>query len=128
MSTARIMAFLTTLITLTVVNQVQADEVILINGDRITGTLVELAGETLVIKTDYAGVVKIKWNEVQTFSTDGPVYVTIGDNTVRATVLESESGTATLDSEDLATTESIELSRLKSMSYELQSSVLEHRL
>lgn len=118
MSRARITAIAVALATLVAAGNAAADEVVLINGDRITGKLVGLAGSKLSIKTEYAGILKIDWDQVQTFSTDAPVYVTIGDNTIRATVLESASGTATLESEDLATTDSIELSRLKSMSYE----------
>ena len=95
-----------------------ADEVVLNNGDRITGKLVELVDGKLSIKTEYAGTVKIDWDQVQSFSTDEPVYLKIGDNEVRATVSEAESGTATLQSDDLLTTESIDLSRLESMSYE----------
>ena len=100
-----------------------ADEVRLTNGDRITGKLVELVDGKLSIETDYAGTVKIDWNEVESFSTDGPVYLKIDDNVIRATVSEAESGTATLESGDLLTTGSIELSRLKTMSYEPKPAV-----
>jgi len=102
---------------------VNADEVVLNNGDRISGTVVDLADGKLSIKTAYAGVVKIDWSQVQTLSTENPVYVTIGDNVVRATVGASDDGTATLESEELPTAESIELSRLKSMSYEKKPEV-----
>jgi len=100
-----------------------ADEVVLKNGDRITGKLVELAGGKLSIKTEYAGTVKIDWNLVDTFSTDAPVYVTIGDNKVRATVFPGDSGTATLSSEDWLDTDPIELSRLSEMTYEPKPAV-----
>jgi putative salt-induced outer membrane protein YdiY len=100
-----------------------ADEVVLRNGDRITGKLQELIDGKLSIETEYAGTVKIEWSKVESLSTDGPVYLKIGDNEVRATVSESESGTARLESADLATTESVELSRLKSMSYEKKPAV-----
>ena len=95
-----------------------ADEVVLNNGDRITGKVVELVDGTLSIKTDYAGTVKIEWKQVQSLSTDGPVYLKIGDNLIHATVSEATSGTATLQTEELPTAEPVELSQLKSMSYE----------
>jgi len=101
----------------------RADEVVLNNGDRITGKLVELADGTLTIKTEYAGTVKIDWDKVESFSTDAPVYVNIGDNVVRATVSESTSGTATLQSDELPTSGSVELSRLKSISYDKKPAV-----
>ena len=100
-----------------------ADEVILKNGDRITGTLVELAGGKLSIKTEYAGTVEIDWAQVDTFSTDAPVYVKVGDNLVRATVVAADDGTASLSSEDLLDAEPIELSRLSEMSYEKKPAV-----
>jgi putative salt-induced outer membrane protein YdiY len=101
----------------------QADEVVLNNGDRITGKLVELADGKLTIKTEYAGTVKIDWDKVESFSTDAPVYLNIGDNVVRATVSESTSGTATLQSDEFPTADSVELSRLKSISYDKKPAV-----
>lgn len=105
------------------VASVRADEVVLNNGDRITGKMVDLADGKLSIKTEYAGVVKIDWSQVKTFSTDAPAYVKIGDNTVLVKVTESDSGTVTLESDDLLTPESIALSRLESMSYERKPAV-----
>ena len=100
-----------------------ADEVVLKNGDRITGEVVELVDGKLSIKTDYAGVVRINWSEVETFSTDEPIFVTIGDNVVRATVSEADAGTATLSSEDWLETEPVELSRLSAMNYQRKPAV-----
>ena len=97
------------------VANVRADEVVLNNGDRITGKMVDLADGKLSIKTEYAGVVKIDWSQVKTFSTDAPAYVKIGDNTVLVKVTKSDSGTVTLESDDLPTAESIAISRLESM-------------
>jgi putative salt-induced outer membrane protein YdiY len=102
---------------------VHADEVVLRNGDRISGKVVELIDGKLSIETEYAGVVKLDWSQVETFSTDQPIYVKIGDNVVRATVSEADSGTATLSSEDWLETEPIELSRLSAMNYEPKPTV-----
>lgn len=100
-----------------------ADEVILKNGDRITGTLEELAGGKLSIKTEYAGTVEIDWAQVDTLSTDAPVYVKIGDNLVRATIIAADDGTASLSSEDLLDSDPIELSRMSEMTYEKKPAV-----
>jgi hypothetical protein len=67
---ARIVAVMAALLT----TLVHADEVVLTNGDRITGKVVELVDGKLSIKTEYAGVVKIDWTQVETFSTDQPIY------------------------------------------------------
>ena len=100
-----------------------ADQVVLKNGDRVSGKVVELIDGKLSIETEYAGIVTIDWEQVVTFSTDEPIFVTIGDNVVRATVSEADSGTATLSSEDWLETEPIELTRLSAMNYEPKPAV-----
>ncbi len=100
-----------------------ADEVVLNNGDRITGKLVELADGKLSIKTDYAGTLKIDWTQVRSFSTDRPVYLKIDDNEILATVSEADSGTAILKTDDLLTSDAIELSRVRAMSNERKPTV-----
>ena len=53
-----------------------ADQITLKNGDRLTGTIVSADGKSLNLKTDYAGDVTIKWDSVQSISSDQPLYVT----------------------------------------------------
>jgi hypothetical protein len=43
----------------------RVDEVTLKNGDRLTGDIVKMREGDLVIKTPYAGEIKIDWKEVQ---------------------------------------------------------------
>ena len=52
-----------------------ADEVIFLNGDRLTGKIVSAAAGKLILKTDAAGEVTIDLAKVKTFSTDEPVVV-----------------------------------------------------
>ncbi len=52
-----------------------ADTVTLKNGDRITGTIISADVKTLVIKTDYADAVTIKWDFVQQIESSQPLYV-----------------------------------------------------
>jgi putative salt-induced outer membrane protein len=42
-----------------------ADQVSLKNGDRLTGTIVQSDGKTLVLHTEYAGDVTVKWDSVK---------------------------------------------------------------
>jgi putative salt-induced outer membrane protein YdiY len=58
-----------------------ADEVIFLNGDRLTGKIVSAAAGKLVLKTDAAGDVTIDLAKVKTFSTDEPVVVKKTDET-----------------------------------------------
>lgn len=57
----------------------QADEVQLSNGDRLTGTITDIAGGKLTIKTDLAGEVTVDTKDVTTFSTNDPVKLKLKD-------------------------------------------------
>jgi putative salt-induced outer membrane protein YdiY len=52
-----------------------ADQVVLKNGDRLTGTIVDSDGKTLTMKSVFAGEVKIQWDGIQEITSDEPVYV-----------------------------------------------------
>ena len=52
-----------------------ADEVLFLNGDRLTGKILSATGGKLTIKTDGAGDVTVDMSKVKTFSTDEPVRV-----------------------------------------------------
>jgi len=52
-----------------------ADQVTLKNGDRITGTIISADTKALVIKTDYADAVTIRWDFVQQIESSQPLYV-----------------------------------------------------
>lgn len=52
-----------------------ADEVILTNGDRLTGKVISKTPEGLQLKTSYAGTLRIDWRVVETLNTDEPVNV-----------------------------------------------------
>lgn len=75
----------------------RADEVVLRNGDRVSGEIVHLKGGKLLIKTAYAGDMRIDWSQVATLSTDNTVYVSLDEtNRVQAFVGQSETGNVTL--------------------------------
>lgn len=52
-----------------------ADQVTLKNGDRLTGTVVKSDGKTLVIHTDAAGDVELKFDTIQEIKTDADLHV-----------------------------------------------------
>ena len=64
-----------TFVTLLVPLGVWADQVILKNGDRLTGTVISMEKGKLVLKTSYAGKLNIKWAEVSSIKTDKPIQV-----------------------------------------------------
>lgn len=69
-----------------------ADQVVLKNGDRVTGSIVKKDGNTLTIDSSHFGTITMPWDEVESVSADTPLNVVLpGDQTVRAT-LQTRSG------------------------------------
>ena len=66
-----------------------ADQVVLKNGDRLSGSITKSDGKTLVLKTDYAGDVTIKFDAIQSFSSTGDLNVTAGGKTAVGPVTTS---------------------------------------
>ena len=58
---------------------VLADEIMLANGDRLTGKIVRKESDTIVLTTSYAGDVTIQWSEIRRITADGPVAVYFED-------------------------------------------------
>jgi putative salt-induced outer membrane protein YdiY len=52
-----------------------ADEVVLRNGDRMRGEVASLSGGKLVLRTDYAGEIGLRWEEVTSLSTSKPIEI-----------------------------------------------------
>lgn len=65
-----------------------ADQVLLRNGDRITGEVVRLDNNNLVVKSEALGEIRIKWDAVAMLSTDKPVHVTADGAKVEADVIQ----------------------------------------
>ncbi len=66
-----------------------ADQIVLKNGDRITGSITKSDGKQLVIKTDYAGDVTVKFDAIQSLTSTGDLNVTTGGKTVVGPVTTS---------------------------------------
>ena len=56
-----------------------ADQVSLKNGDRLSGTVVKSDGKTLVLHTDYAGDITLKWDAVQGIQANEALHVELQD-------------------------------------------------
>ncbi len=59
-----------------------ADQIVLKNGDRLTGSITKSDGKQLVLKTDYAGDVTVKFDAIQSIASAGDLNVTLGGKTV----------------------------------------------
>jgi putative salt-induced outer membrane protein YdiY len=67
-----------------------ADQVTLKNGDRLTGSITKSDSKELVIKTDYAGVVTVKFGAIQAITSAGDLNVSLsGGKTVVGPVTTS---------------------------------------
>jgi hypothetical protein len=62
-----------------VVPIVNADQISLKNGDRLTGIIVSMEGKQLVLKTIDAGDISIDWNSIEHLAADQALVVTTTD-------------------------------------------------
>jgi len=58
-----------------------ADQVVLKNGDRLTGSIAKSDGKSLLLKTDYAGDVTVKFDAIQSITSAGDLNVSLGGKT-----------------------------------------------
>ncbi|WP_031495052.1 DUF481 domain-containing protein [Bryobacter aggregatus] len=65
-----------------------ADQVVLKNGDRVTGSIVKKDAKEITIKTDKFGLVTTAWDEVASIIADKPLTVVLPDKTVSGTLRE----------------------------------------
>jgi hypothetical protein len=63
------------ILVLSPVGPARGDEVLFLNGDRLSGKILKAASGKLTIKTEGAGEVVVDMSKVKTFSTDAPVVV-----------------------------------------------------
>jgi putative salt-induced outer membrane protein YdiY len=56
-----------------------ADQVALKNGDRLSGTIVKSDSKVLVLRTDYAGDISLKWDAIQTIQSSEQLHVEFED-------------------------------------------------
>ena len=69
-----------------------ADQIILKNGDRVTGTVIKVDKGVLILKTDYAEKLEISAEAVQSISTEQPVDVRFQGGELLRGPLQSEAG------------------------------------
>ncbi len=81
-----------------------ADEVKMKNGDRISGAIVKMEGGSLIINTDYAGELKIKWDQVAGLVSEGPIAVQCSEGLISGTARECPMGQVDVQSADGKTT------------------------
>jgi len=96
-----------------------ADEVRLKNGDKLTGQVVRMEADKLILKTTYAGEITITWQEVAAVKTDASVKVVLKDETALQGTTESiEDGKMKLDTGKLEAPSTFSLVDVKAINPE----------
>lgn len=91
----------------------QADVLTLKNGDRLSGTVLSKEGGTVVLRTAYAGEVKVQWAELAGITTDRPVHVILSDETsLKGTLLPAEAGRVRVKAGEIVETAPFDLAKL----------------
>lgn len=105
--------FVSCFISLILTGPTSADEIILVNGDKISGTIIEKASGSIIVKTSYAGEVTIVWGQVAGITTTAPaVFKLTDETTIKGEALTTESGKIKIKSGEILVTEPIELGRI----------------
>ncbi len=93
-SPKKLFALLVLCLTPAAVIPAAADQIVLTNGDRITGTIQTADSGKLTILSPIAGPITVDMVKVRTFSTDGPIKIVLVDGTViNQRVTEGSDGT-----------------------------------
>src|SRR5262245_18007845 len=85
------------------VSQSWAGEIVLKNGDRLTGRIVRMDQSSLEFQTDLLGKVSVPWNVVVKVESDTPVYVSIRDRAAVKGQLSMIDGRVQVRSNNAAT-------------------------
>jgi putative salt-induced outer membrane protein YdiY len=93
-----------------------ADEVYLKNGDRISGKIISMEGDKLVVKTDYAGEISLAWGQVASVKADEKIKVVLGDGTsLEGQTVEIADGKMKLKTEKVEAPLSFDLADVKAI-------------
>ena len=72
-----------------------ADQIVLKNGDRLTGTIEKSDEKTLLIETEFTGEVTVQWPAIQEITSTQPLHVSLADGkTVVGTVTTTDGNLA----------------------------------
>lgn len=93
-----------------------ADEILLENGDRLTGTVLKLEGGKLTLKTDYAGEIQIPVEKIKKLVTENPVEVHLETGEViKGKLKTTEEGKLEVGPSPDRTAATIELNKVASI-------------
>ena len=67
---------------LCIASQTFADQIVLTNGDRLTGKIIKSDVTNLILKSDLAGDITVPWEAVEQITSDDPLFITQKDGKV----------------------------------------------
>lgn len=73
-----------------------ADELLMKDGSRLIGKVVKQEDGTLEFETSYAGVIKVKWDQVSELQADEPVQIMLGNEELREATNITKTDDATV--------------------------------
>jgi putative salt-induced outer membrane protein YdiY len=78
-----------------------ADQVVLKNGDQVTGTIVKKDDKNITVKTLHFGVVTTEWDQVASIIADTPINVVLQDGRELQGTLSTEAGQVELKAQNM---------------------------
>ncbi len=80
-----------------------ADQIVLKNGDRLTGAIVKSDGKTLTIKSEFAGTVSVPVEAITQITADQPLYLMLKDNQTLVGTVATADGKLSIKTADAGT-------------------------
>lgn len=80
-----------------------ADQIVLKNGDRLTGSILKSDKKTLTLKSQFAGTVEVQWDAITEVKSEGPLFVSLTDGQTVAGVVSTTNGSLTVQTKETGT-------------------------
>ena len=80
-----------------------ADQIVLKNGDRLTGVITQTDAKGLTIKTEFAGAVTVAMDALVQITSEQPLYLTLKDSQVVVGTVTTEGDTLVVKTQDTGT-------------------------
>jgi len=106
------------------INPVMADELYLKNGDRISGNILNMNDNQVIIKTSYAGEITVKWTEIVNVKTDQKIAIILKNGIeYLGNILEAGKGLIKLNSSGKNKTPSLSIEEIKMVMTSMESKI-----
>jgi putative salt-induced outer membrane protein YdiY len=95
---------------------VSADEIVLKNGDRLTGKVKQLVDGKLVIESELAGTVTVELSNIQTLGSDAAIEIHLSDGTIlQERILKSGAGQFSVAGEKMLKAQEFDVAAIASI-------------